>query len=106
MFDSLLGLAAQARTLVIAVAVVVWLGATLAMAVKRQSILSAAGVFIAGAFLVWGMSNSDLLRDRAGTDIQGSLGARNSAPTNSAPVDVNSSTAAMVPAPVVFTGGV
>jgi hypothetical protein len=40
----------------------------------RRSVLAAAGVFIAGAFLVWGMANSDFMRDRAGTDLQG-LGA-------------------------------
>jgi sugar phosphate permease len=74
MFEDLNNLGLDARQLVITLATVVWLAATLGIAVMRRSVLAAAGVFIAGAFLVWGMANSDFMRDRAGTDLQG-LGA-------------------------------
>ena len=40
-------------------------------AAARTAILAGAGVFFAGAFMVWGMFNSDLLRDKAGKDLTG-----------------------------------
>ena len=70
MFTMLTDLAGQARTFILAVAVVVWLGATLAVAVTRRSVLIAGATFLAGAFLVWGMSNADWLRDKAGKDLK------------------------------------
>jgi hypothetical protein len=70
MFDVFIGLANEAKVLVIAVAGVVWLVATLAIGILRRSFLSALGVFIAGGFLMWMMVNSDWVRDRGGEDIQ------------------------------------
>jgi hypothetical protein len=74
MFEDLNNLGFGARELAITLATAVWLFATLGIAVARRSVLAAAGVFIAGAFLVWGMANSDFMRDKAGEDLQG-LGA-------------------------------
>lgn len=68
MFQTLTDLATKARAFILALAVVVWLAATLAVAVTRRSVLAAAGTFITGAFLVWAMYNSDLFRDKAGQD--------------------------------------
>ena len=70
MFKMLTGLATDARTFVLAVAMVVWLGATLAIAVTRRSILAAAGTFLAGALLVWAMWNADWIRDKGGEDVR------------------------------------
>jgi hypothetical protein len=70
MFDVFIGLANEAKVLVIAVAGVVWLGATLALGILRRSFLAALGWFVAGAFLMWMMVNSDWVRDRGGDDIQ------------------------------------
>ena len=78
MFTMLIDLAAQARTFILAVGVVVWLGATLAVAVTRRSVLIASATFFAGAFLMWGMYNSDVLRDKAGIDLK-TFGGRPSA---------------------------
>lgn len=71
MFETFNSLGEQARTLVITLAGVVWLAATVFVGVRRQSLLAAAGWFIGGAFLMWGLVNSDWFRDRAGDDIQG-----------------------------------
>lgn len=71
MFQELTEMATDARALILAIAVVVWLASTLAIAVARRSILAAAGVFVGGAFLIWGMYNADFLRNKAGEDIQG-----------------------------------
>ena len=71
MFNVLTELANEAKLFIIAATGVVWLGATLAMGLLRRSFLTAAGIFIAGGFLMWGMVNSDWVRDRGGEDIQG-----------------------------------
>ena len=68
-FDTITSLTASARAAILAVSVIAWLGLTLYTAVSRKSILAGAGIFFAGAFLVWGMYNSDLLRDKAGKDL-------------------------------------
>ena len=70
-FDTITSLTTAARTAILALSVVAWLGLTLLTAVSRKSILAGAGVFFAGAFMVWGMFNSDLLRDKAGKDLTG-----------------------------------
>lgn len=72
MFESLTGLANDAKLLILTVATVAWLAATLAIGVMRRSVLATAGIFIAGGFLVWGMWNSDWIRDKSGEDITGS----------------------------------
>jgi hypothetical protein len=71
MFDWLNGLVADARVLIVAAAIVMWLGATLAVAARTRSVASTAFTFLAGAFLAWGVANADLIRDRAGQDVQG-----------------------------------
>ena len=71
MFDTLTGLANEAKVFILAAATVLWLAATIAIGVIRRSVLATAGVFIAGGFLMWGMWNSDWIRDRSGEDIQG-----------------------------------
>ena len=75
MFKLLTGLANEARAFLLAVGVVCWLGATLFVAVSRRSVLAAGAVFVAGAFLMWGMYNSDFLRDKAGEDVRNDLRA-------------------------------
>jgi hypothetical protein len=70
-FDTVTSLATAARTAILGLSVVAWLGLTLFTTVARKSILAGAGVFVAGAFMVWGMYNSDLLRDKAGNDLSG-----------------------------------
>ena len=69
MFDILNGLAEQARVLILSIATVVWLGAVIAVAAMRRSILAAAGIFIVGGLLVAGMWQSDFIRDKSQTDI-------------------------------------
>ena len=70
-FDTITSLTAAARTAILAVSVVAWIGLTLFTAISRKSILAGFGVFFAGAFLVWGMFNSDILRDKVGKDMSG-----------------------------------
>ena len=70
MFDTLQALAAQAELLVLSVAGVIWLGGTIAIGVMRRSILGASGWFIVGAFLMYGMWNSDYIQQRVGEDVQ------------------------------------
>lgn len=70
-FDTITSLTAAARTAILAVSVVAWIGLTLFTAISRKSILAGFGVFFAGAFLVWGMFNSDVLRDKVGKDMSG-----------------------------------
>jgi hypothetical protein len=70
-FDTITSLTAAARTAILAVSVVAWIGLTLFTAVSRKSILAGFGVFFAGAFLIWGMFNSDILRDKVGKDMTG-----------------------------------
>ena len=70
-FDTITSLTTAARTAILAVSVVAWIGLTLFTAVSRKSILAGFGVFFAGAFLVWGMFNSDVLRDKVGKDMSG-----------------------------------
>jgi len=69
MWNELTEQAGAARQLVLAVAVVAWLGASLGIAVMRKSILAGIGTFIAGGFLVAGMYQSDLIRTKTETDI-------------------------------------
>ena len=69
MFDILNGLAEQARLLILSVATVAWLGAVIAIAAVRRSILAAVGIFIVGGLLVAGMWQSDFIRDKSQTDI-------------------------------------
>jgi hypothetical protein len=70
-FDTIASLTTAARTTIIAASVVAWLALTLYTAISRKSILAGAGVFLAGLFLVWGMYNSDILRDKVGKDMSG-----------------------------------
>ena len=68
---------ADIRLLVLAGAGVFLLAATISIGLMRRSLLSAAGVFLFGTLLLWGMYNSDWMRDRWGDDFQGAppLGA-------------------------------
>jgi hypothetical protein len=62
---------ADIRLLVLAGAGVFLLVATISIGLMRRSLLSAAGVFVFGTLLLWGMYNSDWMRDRWGDDFQG-----------------------------------
>lgn len=62
---------ADIRLLVLAGAGVFLLAATISIGLMRRSLLSAAGVFVFGTLLLWGMYNSDWMRDRWGDDFQG-----------------------------------
>ena len=62
---------ADIRLLVLAGAGVFLLAATIGVGLMRRSLLSAAGIFVFGTLLLWGMYNSDWMRDRWGDDFQG-----------------------------------
>jgi hypothetical protein len=42
--------------------------AVVAVGLAKRSLLAAFGMLLGGALLLWGMANSDWLRDRAGDD--------------------------------------
>ena len=56
------------RLLVLTGAGTMLLVAVIAVGVMKRSLLAAFGMLLGGALLLWGMSNSDWLRDRAGDD--------------------------------------
>ena len=71
LFDTLNKLGDAAKVTLLGVATLAWLGATIATAVVRRSILVAGATFIAGGLLVAAMWNSDWIRDRSQHDITG-----------------------------------
>lgn len=71
MFTELTEWLSDARTLVLAFAGVALLVATIAVGVMKRSLLAAFGTLLFGALLLWGMNNSDWLRDKTGEDISG-----------------------------------
>ena len=68
MSSDILGWLADWREVVLAVASVALLLAVMAVGFMKRSLLAAFGTLIFGALLLWGMANSDWLRDRAGSD--------------------------------------
>lgn len=56
------------RLLVLTGAGTMLLIAVIAVGVMKRSLLAAFGMLLGGALLLWGMANSDWLRDRAGDD--------------------------------------
>lgn len=56
------------RGLVLTGAGTMLLIAVIAVGIMKRSLLAAFGMLLGGALLLWGMANSDWLRDRAGDD--------------------------------------
>lgn len=73
MFDALQGWMAAGREVVLAAAGLGLLVAVIAVGFLKRSILAAFGTLLFGALLLWGMANSDWLRDRAGEDFNTAL---------------------------------
>lgn len=59
----------QIRTLVLVFAGVTLLVVTIAVGVMKRSLLAAFGTLIFGALLLWGMANSEWLKDKTGEDL-------------------------------------
>ena len=74
MSSDILGWLADWREVVLAVASVALLLAVMAVGFMKRSLLAAFGTLIFGALLLWGMANSDWLRDRAGSDFDTGTG--------------------------------
>jgi hypothetical protein len=68
MWSEFQGWLADGREAILAAASVGLLVATMAVGFMKRSLLAAFGTLIFGALLLWGMSNSDWLRDKAGED--------------------------------------
>lgn len=68
MWSEFQGWLAEGREAILAAASVGLLVAVLAVGFMKRSLLAAFGTLIFGALLLWGMANSDWLRDRAGED--------------------------------------
>ena len=68
MWSEFQGWLADGREAILAAAGVGLLVATMAVGFMKRSLLAAFGTLIFGALLLWGMSNSDWLRDKAGED--------------------------------------
>jgi len=68
MWSEFQGWLADGREAILAAAGVGLLVAVMAVGFMKRSLLAAFGTLIFGALLLWGMSNSDWLRDKAGED--------------------------------------
>lgn len=68
MFTELQGWIASGREAILAVAGLALLVAVLGVGFMKRSLLAAFATLLFGALLLWGMSNSDWLRDKAGED--------------------------------------
>ncbi len=68
MFTEFQNWLAAGREAILAFAGVGLLVAVIAVGFMKRSILAAAGTLVFGALLLWGMANSDWLRDKAGED--------------------------------------
>ncbi len=68
MWSEFQGWLADGREAILAAAGVGLLVAMMAVGFMKRSLLAAFGTLIFGALLLWGMSNSDWLRDKAGED--------------------------------------
>ena len=68
MWSEFQGWLADGREAILTAASVGLLVATMAVGFMKRSLLAAFGTLIFGALLLWGMSNSDWLRDKAGED--------------------------------------
>jgi len=68
MWSEFEGWLADGREAILAAAGVGLLVAVMAVGFMKRSLLAAFGTLIFGALLLWGMANSDWLRDKAGED--------------------------------------
>ena len=68
MWSEFQGWLADGREAILAAAGVGLLVAVMAVGFMKRSLLAAFGTLIFGALLLWGMANSDWLRDKAGED--------------------------------------
>lgn len=68
MWSEFQGWLAEGREAILAAAGVGLLVAVMAVGFMKRSLLAAFGTLIFGALLLWGMANSDWLRDKAGED--------------------------------------
>lgn len=68
MWSEFEGWLADGREAILAAAGVGLLVAVMAVGFMKRSLLAAFGTLVFGALLLWGMANSDWLRDKAGED--------------------------------------
>ena len=68
MWSEFQGWLADGREAILAAASVGLLVATMGVGFMKRSLVAAFGTLIFGALLLWGMSNSDWLPDKAGED--------------------------------------
>ncbi len=81
MFNELQGWMESGREAILAAAGLGLLVAVIGVGFMKRSLLAAFGTLLFGALLLWGMANSDWLRDKAGEDF-------NTAPVSNSGVDV------------------